>query len=163
MKTLFLSYLLIFMAFIAVPVAAEDEESGPPDLESLMSPEDFALSGLDKLNSVERTHLSEWLVRYREGAVKGPEVNKPRSQWTEEEQQAEKDLQIVAKVIPRFRGWGGKTIFKLDNGQTWQQRMPGRMHYTGTNSDVSITKNMMGRFVLEHVETGRSVLVKRVE
>lgn len=163
MKTLFLSYLLIFLAFIAVPVAAEDEESTPPDLESLMTAEDFALSGLDKLTELEREHLAEWLQNYREGAVKGPEVAKPRSQWTDEEQEAEKNLAITAKVLPRFRGWGGKTVFRLDNGQTWQQRMPGRMYYTGTSSEIVITKNMMGRFVLEHVESGRSVLVKRVE
>ena len=163
MKTLFLSHFVIFVAIIAVPAVAQEDESSPPNVERLMSAEDFDLSGLDKLTDVERAHLSEWLEKYRQGAVKGPVVNKPPSQWTEEEKQAEKDFIIVAKVIPSFRGWSGKTTFRLDNGQVWKQRMTGSMRYTGSNAEISITKNMMGRFVLEHGETGRSVLVKRVE
>lgn len=163
MKTLILSYFTIFVVFIAVPIAAQEEESAPPDIEKMMTEEDYALSGLDKLTDVERAHLSKWVEKYREGAVKGPVVNRPPSQWTEEEKEAERNFEIVANVIPRFRGWGGKTTFRLDNGQVWQQRMPGRMQYTGTSSEVSITKNMMGRYVLQHVETERSVLVKRIE
>ncbi|HKJ16538.1 MAG TPA: hypothetical protein VJ984_04250 [Xanthomonadales bacterium] len=163
MKTFFLSYFVIFVALVAVPLIADDKDETPPDVESLMTPEDFVLSGLDKLNQVERAHLSEWLEKYRDGAVKVVQVQKPRSQMTEEERQAEKDLAIAAKVIPSFRGWRGKTIFRLDNGTVWQQRMPGTMYYTGTSSDVVITKNIMGRFVLQHVESERQVLVKRVE
>jgi hypothetical protein len=117
----------------------------------------------DELSDAERAHLSEWLERYREGAFVGPEVNKPPSEWTEAEKSAERNFQIVAKVVPSFRGWSGKTTFRLDNGQVWQQRMPGRLSYSGGDSEVVVTKNLMGGYILEHVESGRSVLVKRVD
>ena len=146
-----------------LPLPAQGSDDEPPDVESLMAPEDFKASGLDKLSDAERAHLSEWVERYREGKLVGPEVKKPPSQWSEEEIEAEKNFEIVAKVIPRFRGWTGKTTFRLDNGQTWKQRMPGRLLYNGDSSEVSITKNMLGGYVLEHVETGRSVLVRRVD
>lgn len=163
MKTFILSYLLLVLALAGVPVHAQDTDLEAPAVESLMTPEDFRASGLDKLSDAQRAHLSEWLERYRQGAVVGPDVQKPPSQWTEEEKHAERDFQITAKVVPSFRGWYGKTVFRLDNGQTWQQRMPGRLNYGGGDSEVVITKNLIGGYVLEHVETGRSVLVKRVD
>jgi len=162
LKTVILSILALIFCLVAVPAAAQDD-SEAPNVESLMTPEDFRASGLDKLSDAERAHLSEWLERYREGAFVGPEVNKPPSEWTEAEKSAERNFQIVAKVVPSFRGWSGKTTFRLDNGQVWQQRMPGRLSYSGGDSEVVVTKNLMGGYILEHVESGRSVLVKRVD
>ena len=147
----------------AAPAAAA-EDSNAPDVETLMTPQDFKASGLEKLTAEERAHLSEWVERYREGAVQGPVVQKPPSKQSEEEKQAEGDYEVVAKVVPAFRGWNGKTVFRLDNGQVWQQRMRGSSFiYSGTDSEVMITKNLLGGYVLEHVETGRSVGVKRVD
>lgn len=163
MKTFSLSCLWLVLSLPFTLVWAQDDGSAVPDVESLMSAEDFKASGLDKLTDAERAHFNEWLERYREGAEKGPVVQKPPSQWTEEQKQAEKDFNISAKVIPSFRGWSGKTTFRLDNGQTWQQRMPGKFYYSGASTEVTITRNFMGRHVLEHVESGRSVLVKRVD
>lgn len=163
MKTFILSILVTFLALAGVSSLAQDNESEVPAVETLMTPEDFRASGLDKLSDEERAHLSEWLERYREGAVAGPKVNKPPSQWTEEEKEAERNFEIAAKVVPGLRGWNGKTVFRLDNGQIWQQRMPGRFRYTGSNSEVVITKNMVGGYKMTHVESGRSVLVKRVD
>lgn len=163
MKTIILSSVALFLAFAWAPASAQDAASEPPDVETLMTPEDFEASGLGKLNDAERAHLSQWLERYREGALVGPEVNRPPSEWTEEEKKAERSFQIVAKVVPSFRGWSGKTTFRLDNGQVWQQRMRDRLRYTGANSEIVITKNALGGYVLEHPETGRSVLVKRID
>lgn len=153
---------MIFALLLSVEIAHAADD--PPDVETLMTPEDYQASGLEKLTDEERAHLSEWVERYREGAVKGPVVQKPPSQMSEEELAQEEEFEIIAKVIPSFRGWGNKTIFKLDNGQVWQVRMSGRsMRYTGSESEVVISKNMLGGYVLEHVATGRAVPVKRVD
>lgn len=154
---------MLTLALAGAYAYAQDADSEAPNVESLMTPEDFRASGLDKLSDAEREHLSEWLERYRQGAFVGPDVQRPPSEWTEEEKQAEKNFQIAAKVVPSFRGWYGKTTFRLDNGQIWQQRMRGRLRYTGTSSEILITKNALGGYVLEHLETGRSVLVKRID
>lgn len=163
LKTVILSILAPLMFLCAVPSFGQDDEAAAPAVESLMTPEDFKASGLEKLSEKERAHLSEWLERYRQGATKGPQVSKPPSRQTKEERKAEKNYEVTANVIPRFHGWSGKTVFRLDNGQTWQQRMTGSFRYTGANSEVVIHKNIMGGYVLEHVESGRSVLVKRVD
>lgn len=130
-----------------------------------MTPEDYAASGLDKLSDAERKHLSEWVERYREGAVVGPVVHKKQSQMTEEEKVEDKKVReavIVAKVVPAFKGWTGTTIFRLDNGQLWQQRQNGKLLYDGSDSTVTISRNVMGKYVLKHEDTGRGIGVMRV-
>lgn len=147
---------LVFSAGLTLAAAADDR--APPPVETLMTPEDYAASGLDKLSAGEREHLSEWLERYRRGAIEGPPPKKTSEQLAEE-----KTLEIVAKVVPAFRGWSGKTLFKLDNGQVWQQRQVGKLRYNGEDSSVLIYRNMLGGYMLKHNDTGRSVGVKRIQ
>ena len=140
---------------VAVVLAADD--STAPDVRTLMTPQDYSESGLDKLTDAEREHLSEWVARYREGALEGPPPPK-----TPEQRAEEKAVEIVAKVVPAFTGWSGKTTFRLDNGQVWQQRQPGKMRYNGPDSTVIIYQNMLGKYMLKHEESGRAVGVKRI-
>lgn len=164
MKTFILCFSALLLAISPAAVSAQDSDAAPPDVESLMTPEDFSRAGLDKLSEEERAHLSEWVERYREGAARGPVVQKAPSEMSEKERKIDKNFEIVAKVVPRFRGWSGRTVFKLDNGQVWQQRMrSSKLRYNGTESEVLVRKNMLGGYVLEHLETGRAVPVKRVE
>lgn len=122
-----------------------------------MSPEDFTASGLDKLSEAERAYLSAWLARYRTGMTLGPTPPK-----TSEQRAREKEIEIVAKVIPTFTGWSGKTVFQLDNGQIWQQRQTGKLRYTGGDSTVVISQNFLGGYMLKHPDSGRAVGVKRI-
>ena len=135
-----------------------------------MSPGDFSASGLERLSEDELEHLAEWVERYREGAVIGPEVVKKPSQQSPEEREVakvekeeKKKFELVAKVVPSFWGWSGKTVFKLDNGQVWQQRQNGKMRNDGSDSTVVIKRNLFGGYVMTHVESGRTVGVRRID
>lgn len=151
------SFILFFFAWgLSMAVVADDQ--APPNVKNLMTAEDFSASGLEKLSDAERAHLSEWVARYREGALVGPAVPKTPSQRAEE-----KKIEIAAKVVPKFVGWSGKTIFQLDNGQIWEQRIAGKLHYSGEDSTVVISANMLGKYVLTHEATGRSVGVKLIK
>lgn len=156
--------LILFLFIVSVALTAD--ENSPPDIETLMSAEDYAESGLDKLTPAEREHLSEWVARYRDGAIKGPApIPKKPSQMSEQEREVfeeKKEEIITAKVLPAFRGWSGKTVFHLDNGQVWQQRIAGSMRYSGDDSTVVITQNLFGKYVLEHVDSGRAIGVRRI-
>jgi hypothetical protein len=157
--------LTIILMTLVLSMASAAAEKDPPNVQSLMTPEDYAASGLNKLSDAERAHLSEWVERYREGAVIGPVVHKKQSQMTEEEKiedKKEREAVIEAKVLPAFTGWTGKTIFRLDNGQIWQQRQPGKMLYDGGDSTVTITRNVMGKYILKHGDSGRAVGVQRI-
>lgn len=136
-----------------------------PDVRSLMTAEDFSAAGLDKLSDEERAQLSDWVSRYRDGAIKGPAA--PRTAEQREVEEAKEDkadgLDLVANVIPRFEGWSGKTIFRLDNGQIWKQRIHSKMRYSGDDYRVIISRNLIGKYNMKHVETGRVVGVQRVQ
>lgn len=69
---------------------------------------------------------------------------------------------VEGRVTGDFEGWRGDTIFVLDNGQVWKQRQGGKYFYNGDDPKIVITRNMLGFFVLEVVETGKSVGVKRL-
>ena len=154
---------LLSLALMSVSAAAGEP---PPDIENLMTADDFSASGLDKLSEAERKHLSEWVERYREGAVTGPVVVKKPSEMNEAEKaeyKKQKEKQIVASVLPTFRGWSGTTVFELDNGQVWRQRQGGSMKYSGSDSTVVISRNWLGKYVMEHQATGRAIGVKRID
>jgi hypothetical protein len=195
LRTLFsLLFLLVFSGVITA------EAQSPPNIDSLMTKEDFKASGLDKLSDAERAHLSGWLERYRQGAIKAPlpkdvkrreeqammAASSPAAESSEAasstastasiattastasqaatvEPDEKRKFLIVAKVLPGFKGWLGKTVFRLDNGQTWQQRTTGTLRYSGSESTVRITKNFIGKYMMKHEDSGRSVGVKRVE
>ncbi|MBT8047105.1 MAG: hypothetical protein HKO99_11610 [Xanthomonadales bacterium] len=161
------SSILIFTLGLLMASAATAKDA--PPVNSLMTPEDYTASGLEKLSDAERAHLSEWLERYRQGAVIGPVVKKAPSEMNEQEkvqaekEKQEKDKEIMAKVIPAFRGWSGKTVFRLDNGQTWQQRQAGRLRYSDGDSRVVIRRNIIGKYIMKHEDSGRAIGVERID
>lgn len=197
------TFIVLFLALgFSIASAADDKDS--PEIQTLMAPEDFEASGLDKLTDAERAHLSEWVARYREGATIGPVVpgkqrkeaaaaaeatektaapiadatgetgqattdEYPEEYRTQKERKKQKEkkskvkYELVAKVVPEFRGWFGKTVFVLDNGQVWRQRTPGSLRYSGGDATVIITQNFLGKFIMKHQDTGRSIGVRRID
>lgn len=75
----------------------------------------------------------------------------------------EERFQLHATVKEPFRGWSGKTLFYLDNGQVWKQRTSGRHTYTGDDNRVVISQNRFGFFEMRLLAVDRSVGVKRVK
>jgi len=77
----------------------------------------------------------------------------------EEEDRVEK---FSSKIIGRFTGWGGHTLFALDNGQVWQQT-GSEVYYTSPveNPEVEFRKARSGHFRL-YLADGTWVTVSRV-
>ena len=208
-----------------------DTAASASGIESLMTPEQYKASGLQKLTGEEREALYQWLRHYagktatqkdlipaasqpsaattaiavqpavKEQAKASPaetvtaEPGKPAAQPTaaavavaapqaESTDKAESSTAasdenfgfpeppveskeassgLHATVVEPFRGWSGKTIFYLDNGQVWKQRTSGRHTYSGDDNRVIITKNRMGFYELRLIDVDRAVGVKRVK
>jgi hypothetical protein len=76
---------------------------------------------------------------------------------------AEVPTEINARLIGEFRGWDGKTVFRLDNGQVWRQRVGGSYRSPRLNDpEVQVTKGRYG-YYLKIMKSGRSVGVKRIK
>lgn len=141
----------------AAGAADEQAHKDFPGVEKLMSAEDYARAGLDKLTPGERAALNAWLVRYTAGEAAVV------AETSQEVRQAAEEAAIVARILPPFDGWDGNTVFRLDNGQVWRQRQPGRYrHEAGKDSEVRIRKNFFGFYVLTLASSGRSVGVELV-
>jgi uncharacterized membrane protein len=71
--------------------------------------------------------------------------------------------QLQARIVGKFRGWSGKTVFTLDNGQVWRQRVSGKYTYMGDDTRVVISQNAWGFYDLRLVAADRKVGVTRVK
>jgi hypothetical protein len=136
-----------------------------PGVGKAMSPTEYARAGLDKLSPEERRALDEWIARYTGREIEQTVADKVAEVRRLEVAAQPKDVtadRIVAAITPPFEGWSGKTIFNLDNGQVWKQRLEGRHRYTGTDTRVTIAKNFFGFYVMTLEATGRSIGVERL-
>jgi hypothetical protein len=145
---------LFLIVVVGTSFAADDSF---PGFKKLMSEEEFRQSGLQKLSEQELDALNQWLIRYTAGEA---EVLKETSEAVRE---AQKNYEVESTIVGEFSGWDGETIFRLANGQVWQQRLSGRYPYRGpANPAVRISKNWAGFYKMTLIEADRSVGVSRV-
>lgn len=149
--------LLAAALLVAVGTLQAAEGDGFPGVEKLMSADEYRAAGLDRLTDEERAALNRWLIGYTIGEApvirdSNPEVKK-----------ADREQLIRARIAGNFNGWSGGTIFRLDNGQVWQQRQDSRFPYNGDEREVIIDRNFLGFFRMTHVDSGRAVAVTRIE
>jgi len=74
---------------------------------------------------------------------------------------------IEARLVGDFTGWSGDTVFRLDNGQVWQQARNYIRSYTPREPMreplVIISKGLFGSYDLRVEGVKRVVQVKRIE
>ncbi|MFK8042824.1 hypothetical protein [Congregibacter sp.] len=143
--------LLLWGPFI---VAAEDDF---PGFKKLMTVEEFEGTGLNKLSGKELDALNEWLIRYTAGEAQVLQAT------SEAVREAERSYEVESRITGDFSGWTGKTVFRLENGQVWRQRLSGRYPYRGpANPKVVISKNWAGFFKMTLVDIDKSIGVSQV-
>lgn len=69
---------------------------------------------------------------------------------------------IRSRIDGTFKGWRGKTRFRLENGEIWQQRQSSTYITTLESPEVVIRKGRMNFYTMEVPATGRKVHVKRI-
>jgi hypothetical protein len=148
-----LSALLVLSAFAAPVALAQDASSAPtaqasqPPIQQQMTPEEFKAAGLDKLSADELARLNAWLGRTidtqsaKAAALAKDKVVRENRGFLS----FGSDEPIVAHLPGEFRGFARNRIYKLDNGQVWQQvgdeDLPGvRL----TDPEVRINPSVLG-------------------
>lgn len=146
---------LLLGALGAALVAADT-----PNVQELMTPEEFQASGLAKLSPSELDALNAWLLRYT--AHEAPIVRKTSPEVKREAVDTPSPT-IHSQIDGAFTGWNGKTLFRLKNGQVWKQRLSGTYRTKLTDPEVEIYQKYFGLYWMKIVETGRSVGVAPAE
>lgn len=103
---------------ISAPVFAAVAQLPPADLkiEELMTAQQFQRAGLAKLSPEELAQLDAWLVRYTRAVMQASNATAGSSGAP-----SGPGAVIETRIDGEFSGWDGETIFKLANGQIWQQ------------------------------------------
>lgn len=139
----------------------------PADLKATMPDTVFTEAGLDRLSDTELAALEAWI-----GTTYGPpKTLKPQraaapatTLGAEQVAPAPEpvDDSTRARIRGPFSGWSGDTLFKLDNGQVWRQRIGGRYRYKADSPEIEIYKGRFG-YYLRVLKTGRQIGVRRLK
>jgi hypothetical protein len=120
-----------------------------------MSVSEFRQSGLQKLSSEEINALNGWLSRF---AVRLSEA--VSASETSSMQPA--PIVFETQIEGEFEGWDGETVFKLANGQIWQQSSFAYIYHYAYRPKVLIYKS--GAIYKMKVDgVGDAIQVKRLK
>ncbi|HET9048681.1 MAG TPA: hypothetical protein VFN29_06965 [Chiayiivirga sp.] len=134
-------------------------------LEERMTAAQFKQAGLEKLSAEELATLNDWLqghVGSQHLACSTLPAATPVSDASAPMDTGDR-REIVSQLMGDFKGWTGKTIFHLENGQVWQQ--VGSDKWTGArmaSPTVYINPAFMGSWLLKVEGYNASTRVKRI-
>jgi len=131
-----------------------------PDVRALLTPEEFHAAGLDKLSPEEIQALNRWLATYT--ARDAPDVRRTDPIVKAQVKKADAEG-VKTRIAGEFAGWSGNTVFRLENGQVWRQRLPGQWFYRADSPEIELRKNALGFWTMTVLATNRSIGVTRVE
>ena len=93
-------------------------QTSPTDLLQLMTAQQYKDAGLDKLSPKEIAALDSWITNF---VARSQLSSKLANVANAVPAKRETASAIESAVDGEFEGWTGETIFKLQNGQIWQQ------------------------------------------
>jgi hypothetical protein len=133
MKALVAFVVLTSMFTAAAPAAsAAPADDRPARITCLMSPADVEATGLRGLSADQIDALSAWLENYRVAAQQ-----LALQEYIEGD--AVREAAVQSRIDGDFDGWEGDTIFRLENGQIWQQISPSARYHFARHPRVTIS------------------------
>jgi hypothetical protein len=153
-----LSIMLIFTACVS------QAQSPSVKFEQLMTVQEFQDSGLSALSTQQRDALNRWLTSYTVRVLSAARATGQQgaSGTTARPTGSNCAPAIESTISGEFSGWEGETIFKLDNGQIWQQAEYDYMYSYSYRPDVTIYQTTGGcRMKVE--DEDETIIVKRIK
>ena len=143
-------------------------QTGFSSLEEQMTGKEFMAAGLGKLSPEELESLNEWIRSHSLGSLDSPKSTASAVRAEEDldrrglpSEKDDDDSPIVSRLIGKFSGWDGQTVFKLENGQIWMQSSPRDLPFK-EGDRVTIKSGTIGGYILRS-ESGTSTRVQRIE
>jgi hypothetical protein len=138
-------------------------------LEEQMTGKEFTAAGLDKLSDQELAALNAWIrARTPETLVAASAGAAASTLVTTEDRRGFEDDEdrnpINSRIVGRFNGWDGQTVFKLENGMIWEQVDKDKFYVKEIeNPVVLIDPSMFGRWHLSIEGHDAECRVKRIQ
>jgi len=154
MKTIWAITLFVSLICGAAPARAQSPDFTPPRITALMSARELEAAGLASLTSAQLDALSTWVQQYRQSAewlavtaAQGEDMLAPENEV------------IESAIEGDFDGWVGDTVFRLKNGQIWQQTSRSAKYLFAHAPKVTISR---APFRLRVEGLGGEVAVRRL-
>jgi len=147
-----------------------------------LTPEERTAAGLAQLTSEQQSALDRLAERYaKEGARRAVEVVRTEAK-VEVKVAVESELKkrdearfglletkgeaevVSSRLRGTFKGWEGRTVFHLENGQTWVQADASDIYWVPPQAgpEIQVRKSGIGGWKLTVLPAGRWVRVKRL-
>lgn len=154
----------LFAALALSIVATAQAQAPAVSLQERMSQSEFSQAGLDRLTPEQLKYLDDWLAARPSAApaaaAAGPIRKRDGSvEFYPDEGDRE---EVRSRIDGEFTGWNGRTRFKLQNGQIWQQAESGSRESGLNNPEVTIKPALMGSWLMHVRGCNCSVRVKRI-
>ncbi|NKB37338.1 MAG: hypothetical protein GKR93_09240 [Gammaproteobacteria bacterium] len=149
-------FSLLFLTFSATSMAEKIKSGNWDGLRKMMTAEEFEKTGLDNLSADELKLLDRWFLKF---------LAHDSQQMVKSDKKIQKlqNQGVKRHIVGHFSGWTGKTVFRLDNGEIWKQRLSSRYAVSLENPAVEIKKNLFGFYEMTILKTGRRVGVSRLK
>ena len=145
-------------------VATAQETQFGLTIEKVMTPEELRTRGVTTLTPTQRIALNRWLTRYTKLVISSAQRSKLQVPSGPPARGGRFDctLAIESSISGDFEGWSGETLFKLDNGQIWEQAEYDYMYTYDYHPDVTVYSTSSGcRMKVEGEE--ETILVRRIK
>ncbi|MGA9851688.1 MAG: hypothetical protein WBR15_02000 [Gammaproteobacteria bacterium] len=162
------------------PVAS----AAPLDVRDFMTVTEFARTGLGKLSPDELKAFNLWLNRYVNSHAQTapvatvqaapPLVAAPAAtalstvasfgaDTMPPKETAQTPASVETRIAGLFTGWTGDTVFKLENGQVWQQAATGYFIDVTLDRPKVVIKKLAFGYLLTLPGHGETVFVRRIK
>ncbi len=130
-------------------------------IEQVMTPQEVRDTGVSSLNAPQKVALNAWLNRYTQRVFQAT-VHQDRNTPTDATSTSPCAYAIESTISGDFEGWSGETVFKLDNGQIWEQAEYAYMYSYSYRPSVTIYPINSGcRMKVE--DESETILVRRIK
>jgi hypothetical protein len=130
-------------------------------IEKIMTAQEMRDTGIATLNTSQRQALDDWLNRYTLRVLRVA-IQQEGTASASASVRTSCSPAIESTISGEIEGWEGETIFKLDNGQIWQQATYAYTYFYTYRPDVTIYQTSAGCLMKVEDET-ETVQVKRIK
>lgn len=157
---------LILTGALLLPwLAASGADTQDFDVLKSMSVADFRATGLDHLSDAQIKALDAWFAGYERSHAPCSQTAAAPAIAAQAARPAAptEGNDVVAHLDGTFTGWGGSTVFKLDNGQVWQQVDDSVLSIGAIkNPRITISKGLISTYYLSVEGVQDTIAVRRI-
>jgi hypothetical protein len=161
--------ILMISAFTSIAFAADE---GFSSLEEQMTGKEFSATGLHKLTAEELNALNQWIRKNSLGTLATPTADVDATTPATDEKDrrglpsdsGDDERPIVSRLIGKFDGWDGQTVFKLENGMIWVQADKDKFYVREIeNPEVTIKPGLFSAWYLRIEGYHSKCKVRRIQ